>query len=138
MWAVPCDVYDLEPGPRYENQEPVLACREIVSFHGLPLPMFVAEELWTNLALGIFPPLQHDSLVELSLLRRCPQSSPRERAAGIKCCIASGVHQPDAYHCFQVSPNYAFWTIIGGNRGDTNSSLFNFDGGWRLWLALAR
>jgi hypothetical protein len=32
MWALPCDVYDLEPGSCYENEEPVLACREIVSW----------------------------------------------------------------------------------------------------------
>ncbi len=31
MWALPCDVYDLEPRSCYENEEPVLACREIVS-----------------------------------------------------------------------------------------------------------
>jgi hypothetical protein len=31
MWALPCDVYDLEPGSCYENEEPVLACRETVS-----------------------------------------------------------------------------------------------------------
>ena len=32
MWALPCDVYDLEPGSCYENEEPVLACRETVSW----------------------------------------------------------------------------------------------------------
>jgi hypothetical protein len=32
MWNLPCDVYDLEPGSRYENEEPVLACRETVSW----------------------------------------------------------------------------------------------------------
>jgi hypothetical protein len=34
MWALPCDVYDLEPRSRYENEEPVLACRETVSWGG--------------------------------------------------------------------------------------------------------
>jgi hypothetical protein len=34
MWALPCDVYDLEPGSCYENEEPVLACRETVSWGG--------------------------------------------------------------------------------------------------------
>jgi len=34
MWALPCDVYDLEPGSCYENEEPVLACRETVSRGG--------------------------------------------------------------------------------------------------------
>jgi hypothetical protein len=32
MWALPCDVYDLEPRSCYENEEPVLACREAVSW----------------------------------------------------------------------------------------------------------
>jgi hypothetical protein len=31
MWALPCDVYDLEPRSRYENEEPVLACRKTVN-----------------------------------------------------------------------------------------------------------
>jgi hypothetical protein len=34
MWALPCDVYDLEPGSCYENEEPVLACRETVGWGG--------------------------------------------------------------------------------------------------------
>jgi len=34
MWALSCDVYDLEPGSCYENEEPVLACRETVSWGG--------------------------------------------------------------------------------------------------------
>jgi hypothetical protein len=34
MWALPCDVYDLEPRSCYENEEPVLACRETVSWGG--------------------------------------------------------------------------------------------------------
>jgi hypothetical protein len=35
MWALPCDVYDLEPRSCYENEEPVLACRETVSRAGI-------------------------------------------------------------------------------------------------------
>jgi hypothetical protein len=31
MWNLPCNVYDLEQRSRYENEEPVLACRETVS-----------------------------------------------------------------------------------------------------------
>ena len=34
MWALPCDVYDLEPRSRYENEEPILACWETVSWGG--------------------------------------------------------------------------------------------------------
>jgi len=34
MRALPRDVYDLEPRSRYENEEPVLACRETVSWGG--------------------------------------------------------------------------------------------------------
>ena len=31
MWNLSCNMYDLEPRPCYENEEPVLACREIMN-----------------------------------------------------------------------------------------------------------
>lgn len=34
MWNLPRNVYDLEPRSRYENEEPVLACRKTVKLGG--------------------------------------------------------------------------------------------------------
>ena len=35
MRTLPCNVYDVEQGSRYENKEPLLACRKTVK-HGQP------------------------------------------------------------------------------------------------------
>ena len=52
MWALPCDVYDLEPGSCYEDEEPVLACRETVSWGGncqsLRIPLDALHSLRTE------------------------------------------------------------------------------------------
>jgi hypothetical protein len=52
MWALPCDVYDLEPGSCYENEEPVLACRETVSWGGNCQSLLTRD---SNAILGIAP-----------------------------------------------------------------------------------
>ena len=65
MWALPCDVYDLEPGSCYENEEPVLACRETVSWGGncqnLRIPLDALHSIRTEgeaLVLSISIPLE--------------------------------------------------------------------------------
>ena len=65
MWALPCDVYDLEPGSCYENEEPILACRETVSWGGncqsLRIPLDALYSIRTDgeaLVLSISIPLE--------------------------------------------------------------------------------
>jgi hypothetical protein len=52
MWALPCDVYDLEPGSCYENEKPVLACREAISWYGNCQSLLTRD---SNTILGIAP-----------------------------------------------------------------------------------
>ncbi|MFW6118387.1 MAG: hypothetical protein ACOC6R_02710 [Chloroflexota bacterium] len=52
MRALPCDVYDLEPGPCYENEKPVLACRETVSWYGNCQSLLTTD---SNTVVGIAP-----------------------------------------------------------------------------------
>ncbi len=61
MWALPCDVYDLEPRSCYENEEPVLACRETVSLYENCLSFLTRDG---NTILKIAPDIPHNIRVD--------------------------------------------------------------------------